>query len=176
MRPALPSLLALILAMSSTGCGGGFVAAGPTLDAGTLGVTGLESGVGGHSEAGTLWEREDYSLGVAVTGALAGYQGEGDGDPLFFTSAEARYRRALGQPRASSRPFVEAGCGPVLAWMAGPRQGGLSLHCAVGIEGGGESLRWWIALRERPTGLFGRQAEFFNSAQVVFGLTMPRSR
>jgi hypothetical protein len=158
-------------------CTGVFVAAGPTGDVGTLGVSGLEGGIGGHLEVGVLRERERSALGGALTGTLAGYTTAGDADPVLLTALEVRSRRRLGagaHPR-SRRPFFEAGGGPGVMWSAGPRAGGLVGHVAVGIETGGPGLQWWVALRERPALMLGGQAEFFNSVQLVIGLGGRRS-
>jgi hypothetical protein len=166
----------LVVLLGSWACTGAFVAAGPTADAGTLGVSGLRDGVGGHLEIGMLRERERSALGVALTGTLAGYQSEADGDPVIFTALEARSRWWLGASTGSVRPFLEAGGGPMVAWVAGPRAGGLVAHVGAGLQGGRSALQWSIALRERPAGLLGGQAEFFASTQLVFGLAVSRRR
>lgn len=107
----------LVLLLGSWACTGAFVAAGPTADVGTLGVSGLQ--VGAALSRGRRW--------------------------------------------------------PMVAWVAGPRAGGLVAHVGAGLQGGRPALQWWIALRERPAGLLGGgQAEFFSSTQLVFGLAVGR--
>jgi hypothetical protein len=155
-------------------CTRAFVAAGPTADVGTLGVSGLQGGLGGHLEIGVLHERQRSALGVALTGMIAGYSSAADADPVFFTTLEARSRRWLGGPTRSVRPFLEVGGGVGMMWVAGPQAGGLVGHVAAGLQGGGSGLQWWVALRERPAGLLGGQAEFFNSAQLALGLEVRR--
>jgi hypothetical protein len=154
-------------------CAGAFVAAGPTADVGTLGVGGMQGGVGGQLEIGMLFrQRERSTLGAALTGSLAGYSTAADADPLFFTGLELRFRRWYGAGTRSTRPFVEVGGGPVVAWAAGPQAGGVVAHLGAGLQGGGPEPRWWVALRARPAGLAGGQAEFFASTQIVFGLAL----
>ena len=156
-------------------CAGAFVAAGPTADVGTLGVSGLEAGVGGQLEIGRWWrQRERSTLGAALTGSLAGYSTAADADPLFFTGLELRFRQWYGPDTRSVRRFVEVGGGPVVAWAAGPQAGGVVAHLGAGMQGGGPEPKWWLALRARPAGLLGGQAEFFASTQIVFGLAVGR--
>ena len=164
------SLLTAALFPGLWACTGTFVAAGPTADVGTLGVSGLQGGIGGHLEIGKLWERERFALSAVVTGAVAGYSSAGDADPVFFTGLEVRSRRWLGHDGPGMRPFLEVGGGPVVAWVAGPRAGGLVAHLGAGFQGGRPDLPWWVALRARPMGLVGGQAEFFGSTQLVFGV------
>jgi hypothetical protein len=169
-------LTSLLLLLGSSACSGAFVAAGPSLDTGTLAVSGLQGGVGAHLEVGKLWSKERSALGAALTGAIAGYSSAADADPVFFTGLEIRARQNLGQDRAL-QPFLELGGGPVVAWVAGPRAGGLVAHLALGLEGGRYGLPWWVALRARPAGLVDGQAEFFGSMQLSFGLSLrPGSR
>lgn len=175
MRPmVLP--LAVALSVSLAGCGGVFLAAGPSLGAGTMAVSGLQGGIGAHLEAGRFWPGPDNEWGAVGTGSLAGYSGEGDGDPIYLTTIEGRYRSWPGPAEAGPRPFFEAGAGPGMAWLAGPRQGGLTAHLAIGIGSRGSSLGWWLALRERPAVLFGGQAEFYNAVQLVLGLQLAGTR
>jgi hypothetical protein len=152
-RPKLLLLLRGLLA-----CTGTFVAAGPTADVGTLAVSGLQGGIGGHLEIGKLWERERFALGAAVTGAVAGYSSTADADPVFLTGVEVRSKRCLGHEGPGVRPFLELGGGPVIAWVAGPQAGGLVAHLGAGFQGRRSNLQWWVALRARPMGLVGGQA------------------
>jgi hypothetical protein len=164
----------ILLLLGSAACSGAFVAAGPSLDMGTLTVSGLQGGVGGHLELGKLWKKEPTALGAALTGAIAGYSSAGDADPVFFAALEFRARRRLGPDRALQQ-FLEVGGGPVVAWVAGPRAGGLAAHLSVGFQGRRRGLPWWVALRARPAGLVGDgQAEFFGSMQLSFGLSLRR--
>jgi hypothetical protein len=165
----------LMLLLGCCACAGGFAAAGPTADVGTLAVSGLGTGIGGHVELGMTWERKHSILGAALTGTVAGYASAGDADPVLFTALEIRSRRWLGSPARSPRPFFEIGGGPIMAWVAGPMAGGLGAHIGAGIQAVRPTWQWWVALRARPAGLVGgRQAEFFNSTQLVFGLTRAR--
>lgn len=159
-------LFPLALLLTTPACAGTFVAGGPSFDYGTLDASGVGTGVGGVLEAGF---RSRASLSGAVTGALVGYRSEGDADPIFLTTLEARYLRPLGNPARRVRPFLELGGGPAMAWVAGPRNGGLVAGLGLGLEGGGEGARWWLTLRERPTLLFSGRAEVIGSTQLVFG-------
>jgi hypothetical protein len=169
-------LLGLLLGLAA--CSSGFVAAGPTGDLGTLGVSGLQGGLGGHLEMGAVWERERSAWSGVLTGTLAGYSTAADADPVVLTALEARSRRWLGLRTRSVRPFLEVGGGVGAMWAAGLQAGGLVGHVAAGLQGGGTGMQWWVALRERPAGLMGGQAEFFNSVQLVLGLEIngPRGR
>jgi hypothetical protein len=157
------------------GCTRWFVAAGPTADVGTLGVSGLEGGLGGHLEIGLLHDRGRSALGGVLSGTLAGYSSAGDADPVFLTTLELRSRHWLGTSTRSVRPFVEVGGGGAVMWSAGPQAGGLVGHIAAGLQGGGTGTQWWVAIRERPAGLLGGQAEFFNSVQLTAGLEIRRT-
>lgn len=161
---------AVLLLLGLCGCARGFVAAGPTADVGTLGVSGLQGGLGGHLEIGAFWDRARSALGGVLAGTLAGYSSAGDADPVFLTTLEIRSRQSLGARTRSVRPFIEVGGGGAVMWSAGPQAGGLVGHIAAGLQGGGTGTQWWVALRERPAGLLGGQAEFFNSVQLTLGL------
>jgi hypothetical protein len=97
---------------------------------------------------------------------------------VFLTAVEARSRRWLGMRTRSVCPFLEVGGGVGAMWAAGLQAGGVVGHVAAGLQGGGTGTQWWIALRERPAGLMGGQAEFFNSVQLALGLEVrgPRGR
>jgi hypothetical protein len=103
-----------MLLLGTAACSGAFVAAGPSLDMGTLAVSGLQGGVGGQLELGKLWKRERSALSAALTGAIAGYSSAADADPVFFTGLEIRARRELG-PKRALLPFFEVGGGRVVA-------------------------------------------------------------
>jgi hypothetical protein len=171
---SLPTQLLGVLVGLCCACSTAFVAAGPTGDVGTLGVSGLQGGLGGHLEMGAVWERERSAWSGVLTGTLAGYSTAADADPVVLTALEARSRRWLGLRTRSVRPFLEVGGGVGAMWAAGLQAGGLVGHVAAGFQGGGTGTQWWIALRERPAGLMGGQAEFFNSVQLVLGLEVSR--
>jgi hypothetical protein len=173
MTKSSPTLLpGLLLGLAA--CSGAFVAAGPTGDLGTLGVSGLQGGVGGHLEVGAVRERERSDWSGVLTVTQTANSSAGDADPIVLTALEARSRRWLGLPTRSVRPFLEAGGGVGAMWVAGLQAGGLVGHVAVGLQGGGTGMQWWVALRERPAGLMGGQAEFFNSVQLALGLEVSR--
>jgi hypothetical protein len=157
-----------LMLLGCTGCAGAFVAGGPSVDSGTVAVSGVTTGVGGQVEVGRFWPSTGPEWGVALGGAVAGFRSEGDADPILVASLEARHRSWFNHGD-STRSFFEAGVGPIVTFIAGPQQGGVVAHLALGLEGGG-STRWSIALRERPALLYGRQSEFYNSVQALFGL------
>lgn len=165
----------VLMALGLTGCTSALVGGGPTVDLGTIAVGGVEGGVGAHAEAGIYKARARSDVGGVISLAVAGYTGDNDGDPIFFTTLEARYRSWLGARQTTVRPFLELGGGPTVTLISG-HQAGLTGHVALGLAGGGGSVGWWLSLRERPAFLFGRQAEFFNSTQLLLGIELHSSR
>ena len=165
----------VLMALGLTGCTSVLVGGGPTADLGTIAVGGVHGGVGAHAEAGIYKARAKSDVGGVISLAVAGYTGDNDGDPIFFTTLEARYRSWLGAMGAAIRPFLELGGGPTVTWISS-QQAGVTGHVALGLAGGGHSVGWWLSLRERPAFLYGRQPEFFNSTQLLLGIELHRSR
>jgi hypothetical protein len=136
-------------------------------DAGTAGVSGVETGVGTHIEA--IGFRSASAIGVGPALAVAGYPTAGDADPLWFTTAELRFRHT----RDRSPFYWEGGTGFGIAWVAGPRQAVAVAQFEVGVKKRAGSVLLFAGARERFLGLLGTGSppgDVFNSLHAVVGL------
>lgn len=152
-----------------SGCSSVLAGGGAGYDAGTPGVSGVESGVGGHAEAIGYAEPRatGYGLGAAVE--LAGYSTDGDADPIAFTTLEARYRRGLGGDGASGA-YWEAGSGLGVAWSPGIQRVAVPLQGEIGVPTAAGGLLLSAGVRERFLGLLGTGSpptDAFNSVQLI---------
>jgi len=104
---ALESLLLLLL----MGCR---VAGGPTLSAGSVGVPGTATGLGGGLE---LELHHPSGFAAAVTADLGGYSTAADADPILWSEIQGRYRIPLYDDGLDRyRVFVTPGVGIGYAW------------------------------------------------------------
>lgn len=153
-----------------TGCGPVLVGGALGFDAGTLGVSGVETGVGAQAEI-IAFDR-DGSSGVGPAVQLAGYSSSGDGDPIAFTTLEARY---AGWNPFGGGAYLEVGTGLGAAWSPGVHHAAVPVQVEVGLE---RPLGAWtgrVGVRERFIGLIGGGSpplEAFNAVQLVLGVTL----
>lgn len=165
--------LALVLAVSSTvACSFVTVGGGVGLDAGTVGASGVEAGVGGQIEVlGYAGEGETrYGWGPSLE--IAGYSTDGDGDPIVFTTMEGRFRRQAGTSSLGDA-YWELGSGFGVAWTPTLQRAVLPLQAEVGVQTSLGSARLSVGARERFLFLVGSGSpplDAFNSVQLVAGV------
>jgi hypothetical protein len=161
------ALAALALLPSLPACSALRIGAGPALDAGTLGVSGVGTGIGAHVEAIAYRERAGSGLGAGPALAIAGYSTSGDGDPIVFATLELRARRS------SAHAFAEVGTGAGAAWAPGPIRLAVPLQAEAGLRATSGPLELSVGLRERFIGLVGTGSpptDAHNSLQLVVGI------
>ena len=88
-------VLTLIMSGSTYGCTSIVVSGAAGFDVGTLGVNGIDAGVGVQTEAIGYVDLDGTSVGFGPAVEIAGYDTEGDADPIAFTTLDIRYRRFL---------------------------------------------------------------------------------
>ena len=167
----LEALAFVFVVVSGSGCANGFVAGGPSWDAGTVAVTGVESGVGVQVEAGGFKHDGGAGVGYALMAGLLGFYGEADGDPILVTSADIRYRNYFDRSKKDSPIFYTVGGGPGAVFGAALEQLMLSVMAEVGVEFPAGPMKMSFSLRERPAVLVTEQAEFVNSLGLVLTLS-----
>jgi hypothetical protein len=161
------SLSALVLL---SGCAGAYLAGGPSIDSGTYDVTGVKTGTGVQVELGFQSKEDGTGAGGYLSSGLMGYSSPGDGDPIYQTLLEFRYRGFLGDPTRRIRPFYALGLGSGVFFVAGPRGGALTLHGELGLELGRGSRAVTLSIRERPALYESGSRDFMNSVQIFLGL------
>ncbi|HET9985017.1 MAG TPA: hypothetical protein VFQ38_15565 [Longimicrobiales bacterium] len=157
--------------MALGGCASAVVRGGVGYDAGTLAVSGVETGVGGQGEVVGYSGAAGTGFGLGPALELAGYSTAGDADPIAFTTVEARYRRARSVGPAGA--YWELGSGLGVAWSPGIQRAAVPIQGEVGVQTalGGALLA--VGVRERFLGLVGTGSpplDAFNSVQLVVGL------
>jgi hypothetical protein len=169
-------LLAFLLAWSSlisAGCARIFIAGGPSVDSGTFDVSGVKTGAGGQLEVGFQANGDGSGFGGYLSSGLIGYSSPGDGDPIYQTLLEARYRQVWGQPTKEMRPFYSLGIGSGVFYVAGPRGAAVTMHSELGVELRTGSTTLALCVRERPALFLSGSPDFLNSLQVFLGLGFP---
>lgn len=150
-------------------CASTFVGAGPGWDAGTLGVSGVDTGIGVHLEAVGYAGEEATGLGLGPAVQLAGYDTDGDADPIAFTTLEARYRRRFGTPRRAG-PYWELGSGAGVAWAPGVQRAAVPFQGEIGVQTLAGRALLSLGVRERFLLLIGTGSppfDAFNSVQLI---------
>jgi hypothetical protein len=138
-RPvALAAALAASLAAAPRAGAGVALAARLNHDTGTVFVSGKETGLGGGVGLRVAFARSDrgqVELGADLD--VAGFSGEGDGDPIFIGTAHLSWKGFLGAPRpGSARAFWSVGGGAGALGIAGA---GAAFPLRVSL---GVSLPW----------------------------------
>jgi hypothetical protein len=160
------------------GCSAVLVAGAPSYDAGSFGVSGTDTGVGGHIEAIGYRDGAGSARGVGAAFSLAGYSASNDADPIAFTTLEVRFRHRL-RPSSTTGVYWEAGTGGGVAWAAGPRAAAMVAQFEVGAQRQAGSVLLFGGVRERFVATVGSGSpawDAFNSAQIVAGLGFGRKR
>lgn len=171
---ALPGFFAITLgALATSACSSVLVRGAPTFDAGTLAVSGVETGIGGQIEIIGYTGPNATGPGVGAALAVVGYSSAGDADPIFLTTLEGRYRRGL-RTSPSTQWYGELGTGVGLAWIAGSVDAAaIPVQAEAGFRDPDGGLLWSVGLRERATVLIGSGSppvDFLNSIQLIAGL------
>ncbi len=160
----------------TTGCGSVFIAGGPSLDSGTIEVSGTETGVGGQGEIGFMKESTGEGFAAYLSAGVLGYESPGDADPILLAQLEGRYRGILGSSSGAARLYYALGAGGGVLAVAGPRAGVITLHGELGVELGNGPVLVTLGLRERPALLIGSSTDFLNSLQLYLGLGFGAAR
>ncbi len=167
--------LAVVLGfLTPAGCSVARVAGGMGLDAGTLGVRGVESGPGGQVEVMGYQGMGKNRIGFGPSLQIAGYSTDGDGDPMVFTSLELRLRRQGGSAPLGGF-YWELGSGFGLAWAPTLQRAAVPLQGEAGLrrELGGVHLS--LGVRERFLFLAGTGSpplDAFNALHLVGGISL----
>lgn len=155
-----------------SGCGAVMVAAGPSYDAGTFAVPGIETGLGGQIEVIRYPRAPDVGVGLGASFELAGHRTGNDADPLFFTTFEARSRRPF-QAMAESGPYWELGGGGGLVWSAGVQAAAIPVQAGIGVQRRLGSVLLSVEVRERFVAVVGSGSpplDALNSLQLLIGV------
>lgn len=168
----------LLTVLLLAGCSSVATRAGPTWDAGTVGVSGAESGVGGHTEVVGYRGPASTGFGLGPALGLAGYSSSGDADPIAFTTIEGRWRGEFGREDGRGAMW-ELGSGIGGAWTPTLSRAVVPLHAGVGwqLRAGGAHLS--VELRERVLAMVGSGSpptDVLSSLQLVLGLGLGSSR
>jgi hypothetical protein len=178
MRGRLRAIGRVALLLGCAGCGSALVGVGAGYDAGTLGVSGVETGTGVQLEVVGYRGADGSGLGLGPALAIAGYTTDGDGDPIAFTTLELRYRRRL-RPGARSGLYWGAGTGAGAAWSPALTRAALPLQGEVGVSTAAGRLLLSLGVRERFLALLGSGSpptDASNSLQLVLGLGLGAER
>jgi hypothetical protein len=150
------------------------LAAKGTFDAGTPFVTGVATGLGAGAAMRLTFGAEDRRWEVALDADIAGFQGEGDGDPILQLAASVARRGYFGGDDAS-RAYWFAGAGGGVLGIAGGRAA-LPLRAGLGMSVGGDT-GIDVSVFNRFTVLFGSgdpSVDFINSVGLELALRFGR--
>ena len=164
-------VLALVLpALALCGCSSVLVGGSVGLDAGTLAVSGVGTGVGLQTEI--IGFNRSQRLGVGPSAHLVGYSTSGDGDPIWLTTVEARYRVAN---RFGGPGYLHVGTGLGGAWTPDLRHVAVPFQIEFGIRHAVGRFTARIGIRERLVAVFGTGTppwDAVNSVQLTTGITV----
>jgi hypothetical protein len=107
-----------------------------TYDAGTPFVTGVATGVGAGAALRLTFGGDDARWELAVDADIAGFPGEGDGDPILQLAASLARRSYFGGSDGA-RPYWFAGAGAGVLGLAGARTA-FPLRAGLGLSLGGD--------------------------------------
>ncbi len=165
-------LVFVVLAMwaSIAGCRSVFVGGALGLDAGTLGASGIATGIGAQLEVIGFNQRGSFGIGPVLQ--LAGYSSSGDGDPIALTTLDARFR-AWDQPGGPLHVALGTGLG--VAWSPGIHHAAMPLQIALGLEQPLGRISAELCIRERFVALIGsglapaRRVQFGSAGSFTAG-------
>jgi hypothetical protein len=145
-----------------------------TYDAGTVFVADVATGLGAGAAMRLTFGGEDARWELALDADIAGFSGEGDGDPILQLAASAARRGYFGEG-TGSRPYWFAGAGTGVLGIAG---GGaaLPLRAGLGVSLGGDT-GVDLAVFNRFTLIFGSgdpSVDFINSVGLELALRFGR--
>jgi hypothetical protein len=179
MRRLARELLPLLLVLpSATACTSFLVGGGPSYDAGTLGVSGIETGMGGFGEVIVYTASSAMGFGFGPSLQIAGFNTDGDADPIVFTNMETRFRKPF-RESPGIRAFWEYGSGLGLAWAPSIQRVVLPLHGEVGLQTRSGAWAVGLGIRERILALIGIGSppfDAFNSLQLVLHVSVTPRR
>jgi hypothetical protein len=135
-----------------------------TYDAGTVFVTDVATGLGAGAALRLTFGGEDARFELAVDADIAGFTGEGDGDPILQLAASLARRGYFGD-RGGARAYWFAGAGAGVLGLAGSRTA-FPLRAGLGVSVGGE-VGLDLAIFERFTVLHGSGDPAFDYINTV---------
>jgi hypothetical protein len=144
-----------------------------TYDAGTRFVTGVQSGLGAGTALRITFGGDRRRWEFALDADVAGFQGEGDGDPILQLAASLARRAYFGDGRGA-RPYWFAGAGFGVLGIAG---GGAAFPLRVGLGvsvGAGLGLDFAVFNRFTVVGSGDPALDFINSVGVEVSLRFGR--
>lgn len=145
-----------------------------TYDAGTRFVSGVQSGIGAGTALRLTFGGERQRWELALDADIAGFQGEGDGDPILQLAASLARRGYFGDERGA-QPYWFAGAGVGVLGLAG---GGAAFPLRVGLGiSVGADLGLDFAVFNRFTPIVGSgdpALDFINSTGVEVSLRFGR--
>jgi hypothetical protein len=145
-----------------------------TYDAGTRFVPGVQSGIGAGAALRLTFGDDRRRWELALDADIAGYQGEGDGDPILQLAASLARRGYFGDGRGA-RPYWFAGAGVGVVGIAGAGTA-FPLRAGVGVAMGGHA-GLDLALFNRFTPIVGGgdpALDFMNSIGLELSLRFGR--
>ncbi|MBL0213588.1 MAG: hypothetical protein IPQ07_06885 [Myxococcales bacterium] len=146
---------------------------GPALSAGSVGVPGTATGIGGGAE---IEVRHRSGLAAAVAVDLAGYASAGDADPIVWSEVSARYRLPLFDDGVT-HVFVTPGLGAGYAFCCYIDDVVVSGFFEIAVERSVGRFRFGASLRERPAYFIGGGdpfAEMHNTLQLGVSVGVDR--
>jgi hypothetical protein len=135
-----------------------------TYDAGTVFVTGVATGLGAGAAMRLTFGDEDARWELAVDADIAGFVGEGDGDPILQLAASLARREYFGDGDGA-RLYWFAGAGAGVLGLAGARTA-FPLRAGLGVSVGGD-MGLDLAVFERFTVLYGSGDPAFDYINTV---------
>jgi hypothetical protein len=133
----------LLLVATLASCRASF---GPSYSAGSVGVPGTETGVGGSVDVEV---RHRSGFAGAITADMGGYVTAGDGDGILWSELQGRYRLPLFDD-ARYHVFATGGLGVGYTWCCYIDDTVLSGFFEIAAERSFGRFRVGAALRERP--------------------------
>lgn len=141
---------ALLVVLALGGCR---VAGGPAFTAGSVGVPGTATGIGGGLE---LELHHPSGFAAAVTADLGGYATAGDADPIIWSELSGRYRISLyDDGHDGTRVFVAPGAGLGYVWCCYVDAPVVSGFVEIAAEHSFGGFRIGLSARARPALVIG---------------------
>lgn len=165
--------LAIALA-AAAGCQTLAVSGGPSWDTGTIAVGGIDSGIGGFLEVAGYRNAYAFGPGGALSLSLAGYDTDGDADPIGLVTAEGRYRRDF-RPDDTGGAYWQVGTGIGVAWTPVPQAAAFPLLGEIGVEAVAGQFTLMGGIREKLHVLVGNGSpalDVLNSLQLRLGVAL----
>jgi hypothetical protein len=165
MRATTAVLIAGLLVLSP-GCSTVMVGGGAGFDAGTVGVSGIETGVGTHVEIIGYTAARATGFGTGASFHILGFQSAQDADPMALMVLEGRHRWARHRGDGAGL-FWGLGTGAGTAWTPTVSHLAVPLQVEIGVNRVVGGVIFEIAARERLVGLIGTGSPPFDAVNAV---------